>query len=204
MRLDLDLAQHLADGDAEDALAAAHEVDDLVVRRAEVDAGAVAHQGGLSEVVDAGLAQLVDRDADLLQRDAGVEQTLDELEDEDVAEAVEALRTGSGRSPHGRLDELRARPVVELAVADAGGASGDRAAVAGAVVEVGQTVGEEQSEIVARLLAAVHVDHGVLTLKLNLKLNFLVFSTLLTETRPGNHIRSDARGVSRELRCQRS
>ena len=34
----LDLAQHLADGDAEDALAAADEVDDLVVRGAQVDA----------------------------------------------------------------------------------------------------------------------------------------------------------------------
>src|SRR3954470_24683822 len=73
----LDLAEHLAHRDAEHALAAAHEVDDLVVRGAEVDAGAVAHQGRLGEVADAGLAELVHRGADLLQRDAGVEQALD-------------------------------------------------------------------------------------------------------------------------------
>ena len=40
--LGLDLAQHLADRDAEDALAAAEEVDDLVARGAQVDARAVA------------------------------------------------------------------------------------------------------------------------------------------------------------------
>ena len=71
-------------------------------------------------------------DADLLQRDAGVEQSLDELEHEDVAEAVEALRAGTGGAAHRGLDELRAGPVVELAVADAGRARGDGTAVAGA------------------------------------------------------------------------
>ena len=127
----LDLAEHLADGDAEDALAAADEVDDLVVRRAEVDARAVAHERGLGQVVDARLAELVDRGADLLQRDAGVEKSLDELEHEDVAEAVEALRAGAGGAAHGRLDETGAGPVVELAVGDAGGTGGDGSAVAG-------------------------------------------------------------------------
>ena len=38
-------------------------------------------------------AQLIDGRADLLQRDAGVEKSLDELEHEDVAEAVEPLRS---------------------------------------------------------------------------------------------------------------
>ena len=77
----------------------------------------------------------VDGGADLLQRDAGVEQSLDELQHEDVAEAVEALRSRAGRAADGGLDELGAGPVVELAVADAGRAGRDRAAVAGGVVD---------------------------------------------------------------------
>jgi len=40
---------------------------------------------------DSQLTQVADGHADLLERDAGVEQALDDLEDEDVAETVEAL-----------------------------------------------------------------------------------------------------------------
>ena len=80
--------------------------------------------------------ELLDGGADLLQRDAGVEQSLDELEDEDVAEAVQPLRTGAARAADGGLDELGAGPVVELAVGDAGRARGDRAAVADLVVHL--------------------------------------------------------------------
>jgi hypothetical protein len=87
----LDLSEDLAHGDAEDALTAAHEVDDLVVGGAEVDARPVGHERGLSQVADARLAQLVDGRADLLQRDARVEEALHELEDQDVAEPVETL-----------------------------------------------------------------------------------------------------------------
>ena len=65
------------------------------------------------------IAQVVHGGADLLQRDARVEQPLDDLEDEDVAEAVEALRPGSVRPADARLDETRARPVVKLPVGDA-------------------------------------------------------------------------------------
>ena len=140
----LHLAQHLADRDAEDALAAADEVDDLVVRRAQVDRCAVAHERGAGEIADAGCAELLDRGADLLQRDAGVEQALDELQDQDVAEAVEPLRTRAARAADGGLDELGARPVVELAIGDAGGAGGDGAAVADLVVHLRKSVGEEE------------------------------------------------------------
>ena len=72
-----------------------------------------------------------DGGADLLQRDAGVEQTLDDLEDQDVAEGVEPLRAGAGGAAHGRLDQAGAGPVVELAVGDAGGVARGRTAVAG-------------------------------------------------------------------------
>src|SRR6478735_9832782 len=126
--LALDLAPHPADGDAEDSLAALDEVDDLVGRRALVDRGAVAHQGDLRQVLDAALAQVADGDTDLLERDPGVEQSLDDLEHEDVAEAVEALGAGAGRAANGRLDETRAGPVVELSVGDAGRLAGGRTA----------------------------------------------------------------------------
>src|SRR4051794_23324064 len=158
----LDLAEHLADGDAEDALAAAHEVDDLVVGGAEVDARAVAHQGRLGEVADAGLTELVDRGADLLQRDAGVEEPLDELEDQDVAEAVEALRAGAGRTADRGLDEPRAGPVVELPVADAGRAGGDGAAEAFVVFEVRHAVREEQPKIVTIFAVAEFLHQACL------------------------------------------
>src|SRR4051794_19834099 len=92
----LDLAPDATDRDAEDALATLEEVDDLVVAGALVDAGAVAHQGDAGQVVGAAGPQVRDGGADLLQRDAGVEQTLDDLEDQDVAEAVEALGAGTG------------------------------------------------------------------------------------------------------------
>src|SRR5258707_9400604 len=63
----LDLAPDTAEGDAEDTLATGQQVDDLVGRGAHVNAGPVTHQGDLGQVVDAALAQVCDRGADLLQ-----------------------------------------------------------------------------------------------------------------------------------------
>src|SRR5918996_909760 len=95
----LDLAPHPADGDAEDALAALHEVDDLVGRRAFVHTRAVAHQRYAREILDAAFAQVLGRLANLLERNPGVEKPLDDLEDQDVAEGVETLGARSGRRP---------------------------------------------------------------------------------------------------------
>ena len=97
--------------------------------------------------------QLLDGDADLLERDAGVEQALDELQHEDVAEGVEPLAAGAVRGADGRLDQPGAGPVVELAVGDAGGVGGDGALVADRVVLRGQAVGEQQAEVVATVAA---------------------------------------------------
>src|SRR5690625_1658427 len=133
----LDLAPHPADGDAEHALATLDQVDDLVGARALVHARAVAHQGDPGEVVHATLVQVVDGGADLLQRHPGVEQPLDHLEHEDVAETVQALGPGPAGAADARLDQPRAGPVVELAVGDAGGPAGRRTPVAGLGVEVG-------------------------------------------------------------------
>ena len=49
------------------------------------------------------------------------------------------------RSPaHGGLDQFGPRPVVELAVRDAGGTGGDSPAIADFVVHFGESVGEEE------------------------------------------------------------
>src|SRR3954447_11893874 len=80
------LAQRAGDGDAEHALAAGEQVDDLLGGGALVDRGAVGEQRDVGEVLDPAVAQVVDGLADVLQGDAGVEQPLDDLEHEDVAE----------------------------------------------------------------------------------------------------------------------
>ena len=97
------------------------------------------------QVVDAASAQHRDGAADLLQRDAGVEQPLDHLEHEDVAETVEALGARAAGRAHGRLDQAGAGPVVELAVGDAGRLAGGGAAVAGLLVELGQVALEQHA-----------------------------------------------------------
>src|SRR5690606_20303882 len=73
-----------------------------------------------------------------------VQQSLDDLENEDVPEAVETVRPGARGRPDARLDEARAGPVVELAVGDPGGPARGRAAVARRGVEVGQLVTEQE------------------------------------------------------------
>ena len=84
-----------AHGDAEDPLASADQVDHLVRAAALIDAGAVAHDGESGEVLPAAVGQVVDGSADVRQRDAGIDEALDDAQDEDVAEAVEPLRPGA-------------------------------------------------------------------------------------------------------------
>src|SRR5215471_15641698 len=119
-----------AERDAEHALPSGEQVHHLIGRRALIDAHAVAHQRDLSQVLGAAIMQVPYRRPDLLQRDPGVEQPLDHLEHQDVTEAVQALRTGAVRGADARLDQARARPVVQLAVGDPGGRAGRLAAVA--------------------------------------------------------------------------
>ena len=154
----LDLRPDTADRDAEDALAALEQVDDLVVAGALVDRDAVAHQRDAGQVVGAALAQVLDGGADLLQRDAGVEQTLDDLEQQDVLEGVEPLRAGALGAADGGLDQAGAGPVVELAVGDAGGVARGRAAVAGVAGQRGDVVGEEQALLLRRLGSQSRLD----------------------------------------------
>src|SRR5699024_1737304 len=126
----LDLAPDPAHGDAEHALASLDQVEDVLGGGALVHRGTVAHEGDAGEVVDPALAQGADGDADLLEGDPGVQQALDDLQHQDVAEAVEALAAGAVRGAHAGLDQAGAGPVVQLAVGDAGGLAGGRAPVA--------------------------------------------------------------------------
>src|SRR3954452_19638309 len=67
------LPQRAGDGDAEDALTAGEQVDDLLGRGALVDGRTVGEQRDVGEVLDAAVAEVVDGLADVLQRDAGVQ-----------------------------------------------------------------------------------------------------------------------------------
>src|SRR5690349_770611 len=82
--------------DAEDALAALQQIDHLFGRGALVDRGAVGEERDVGEILDPALAQMVHGDADVMQRDAGIEQPLDDLEDQDVLERVQPLAAGTG------------------------------------------------------------------------------------------------------------
>src|SRR5215218_6685084 len=72
---------------------------------------------------------MIDSDPDVVQRDAGVQQSLDDLEDKDVLERVETLATRAGRAADGRHDERGPRPVIQLAVGDPGDLAGTGPAV---------------------------------------------------------------------------
>ena len=82
------LAPDTADGDAEDALPALHQVNDFIGRGALVDRGAVAHQGDLRQVLNTALTQVLNGCADLLKGHAGVQKPLDDLQHQNVAETV--------------------------------------------------------------------------------------------------------------------
>src|SRR5690242_9032239 len=92
------------------------------------------------------------RGADLLQRDAGVEQALDHLEHADVAEAVEALGAGSVRRAHAGLHQAGPGPVVELTVGDPGGGAGRGAPVADIVGMDGKDFVTEQQALLPGVL----------------------------------------------------
>jgi hypothetical protein len=141
----LHLLPDAAERDPEDPLAALEEVHHLVGRGALVHAHAVAHQRDLRQVPDAPVAQVRHGRPDLLQGDPGVQQPLDDLEDEDVAEAVETLAARPVRGPHAGLDQRRPRPVVQLPVGDPGGGAGRGPAVAHVLGRRGHLGVEEQA-----------------------------------------------------------
>src|SRR5699024_7402571 len=113
-----ELLHQARNGDAEHALTTVEEVDDLLGGTALVDGRAVGDEGQAGEVIHAEVLQLADCLADVLQGDAGVQQSLDDLQHEDVAEGVQALGTGAGGVADGGLYQVGASPVVELTVSN--------------------------------------------------------------------------------------
>src|ERR1700722_3615478 len=139
----LDLTPHPAERDAEYALAAREQIHHLIGGRALVHADSVAHQRHLGQVGTAAIAQVLDRGPDLLERDARVEQPLDDLQHEDVAEAVQPLRAGPVGGTDARFDQRGAGPVVELAVGDAGRGACGRPAVADLTLVPARVTGQD-------------------------------------------------------------
>lgn len=141
----LDLPPDPPERDAEHALAALQQVDHLVGARALVDAHAVAHQGDLGQVVDAAVAQVPYGGAYLLEGDARVQKTFDDLQDEDVAEAVQSLGPGSLGGPYRREHQFGPGPVVELPVGDPGRRARRGAAVSDALGQRRRLLVEQQT-----------------------------------------------------------
>lgn len=98
-------------------LTAADQVDDLGIGVAQVDPGTVADQGDRGQVGGAAAAQRGQGGADVGQGHPGDQQPLDDLEDQDVTEAVEPVGSRSARGPQGGFDQAGAGPVVELPAA---------------------------------------------------------------------------------------
>src|SRR5215469_9608132 len=147
----VDLLPDPAERDPEHALPAGQQVHHLGRGGALVHADAVAHEGEPGQVPGAAVPQVVDGRADLLQRDTGVEQALDHLEHQDVAEAVEPLRARPVRGPDAGLHQAGARPVVELAVGDPGGGAGGRPAVPDVLGTGGEILAEQETLLAGAL-----------------------------------------------------
>ena len=145
-----DFAPDAANRDTKDALASLNQVDNLARGGTFVDGGTVTHQGDVRKVVNAAGTQMLDGGANLLQGHAGVEQSLHNLEYEHIAEAVEALGTGSGGATHGGYNQVGACPVVELTVGDADCFAGDGATVTEVFLDDRDRVGEEYTLFTAR------------------------------------------------------
>src|SRR5690606_7184603 len=116
------LALHAVEGQQVEhalALVAVHHVDELVVLPDEHGAVADHDELGRRQVLVQLLAQVGEGLPDGLELDPVVEQGLDQLQLEQVAVAVSAARAAAAGVGHRRADEVGARPVVELPVADA-------------------------------------------------------------------------------------
>ena len=114
----LDLPPHSAHGDSKHALASADEIDDFIGTAALINARAVAHQGDARKVLTFPRSKVIYRDANVLQGDTRINESLHDAKDQDVAETVQALSAGAGRSPDRRGHQARTRPVIQLSIGD--------------------------------------------------------------------------------------
>ncbi len=178
------LVDDRAERDGEHALTTLEQVDDLGVVVDHEDRRAVGHErdvGGRTPP----RTEFVDGQADALQGHAGVDEALHHAEAHDVVERVQALRPAALGLLHRRLHEVRARPVVQLAVRDA-----HDLAHGGSAIALGRVVGctdvEPQLAGTHRLLVGRHVH---LVVRSSLALHRAAMRL------PGPHCRDDRRRV---------
>src|SRR5699024_226633 len=96
--------------------------------------GAIGDQRKLRDVINTQVAQGIDRKADILQGNAGIQQALNDLKNQYVTERVQTLRTGTARSADGRIHQIGARAVGQLAVGNTSDLACDGYAVANLLV----------------------------------------------------------------------
>jgi len=124
------LLQDARNRNAKDALAASEQVNDLIVGTALVHGGAIGDKGQLCQVIYATIAQGFNCQTDILQGNTSIQQALHDLEYQHILEGVQALGAGAARRADGRVDQVGASPIVQLAVGDAGYLASDGNAVA--------------------------------------------------------------------------
>ena len=86
-----DLAPDTADSDTEHTLTTANQVDDLISAATLVNARPIAHQGDPCKVIALATTQMVNCCANVLKGNPGVNEPLDDTQDQYVAKAVEPL-----------------------------------------------------------------------------------------------------------------
>jgi hypothetical protein len=86
-----DLTPHTADSNAEYPLTTANQVNDLIGAAALIDARAIAHQGDPCKIIALTTAQVINCRANVLQGNPGVNESLDNPQDQYVPEAVQPL-----------------------------------------------------------------------------------------------------------------
>ena len=90
----------------------------------------IAHDGDMLKLVDIALHQEPDGRSDVLQVHARIQQLLGHRENHHVLEGVQSPRPRSVRWGDRWLDDLLARPIVQLTVRDAGDLGSHRTTVA--------------------------------------------------------------------------
>src|SRR5262249_5467357 len=86
---------------------------------ARVDARAVGHERDPRRLRLAALTQVGDGLANALERDPGIGELLDDLQDHEVLEGIQALGPRSPRLANAGGDEAGPCPVIELSIGDA-------------------------------------------------------------------------------------
>jgi hypothetical protein len=84
----LDFAPDAAYGNTKHTLAASNKVNDFVGAAALIDARTVAHDRDFGQVVTFAVVQMLNRRANVLERNTSINESLHDPKDQDVSKAV--------------------------------------------------------------------------------------------------------------------